>query len=158
MSNAFLKQIASCAKEQHQNDEKSFILQLPVYNGLLKKEGNTYKKNTIPVTLQRNSEERDETDIYRTYFLAKDSRGRYRGYNSLAANRGNMIVAPTKDFYDCFGNLVTAWDPLQMDGNTLLVLVSNIKNGFDGADGISGHPRSESHKSFTKEVVLKWIT
>ena len=51
------------------------LLQLPVYNGLLKKEGNNYKKNTIPVTLQRNSEERDETDIYRTYFLAKDSKG-----------------------------------------------------------------------------------
>lgn len=34
---------------------------------------------------------------------------------------------------------------------------SNIENGFDGADGISGHPRSESHKTFTKEVVLKWI-
>ena len=121
MPNAFLEQIASCAREQHKNDEneKSFNLHLPIYNGLLKKEGNNYKKNTIPVTLQRNSEERDETDIYRTYFLAKDSKGRYRGYNSLAANRGNMIVVPTKDFYDCFGNLVTAWDPLQMDGNTL---------------------------------------
>ena len=130
MSNAFLEQIASCAKEQHENDEKSFNLQLPIYNGLLKKEGNNYKKNTIPVTLQRNSEERDETDIYRTYFLAKDSKGRYRGYNSLAANRGNMIVVPTKDFYDCFGNLIKAWIPLQMDGNTLLVLVSNIVNGL----------------------------
>jgi hypothetical protein len=132
MSNAFLEQIASCAREQHKNDEneKSFNLHLPIYNGLLKKEGNNYKKNTIPVTLQRNSEERDETDIYRTYFLAKDSKGRYRGYNSLAANRGNMIVVPTKDFYDCFGNLVTAWDPLQMDGNTLLVLISNIINGL----------------------------
>ena len=130
MLNAFLEQIASCAKEQHKNDEKSFTLQLPIYNGLLKKEGNNYKKNTIPVTLQRNSEERDETDIYRTYFLAKDSKGRYRGYNSLAANRGNMIVVPTKDFYDCFGNLLRAWIPLQMDGNTLLVLVSNIVNGL----------------------------
>ena len=34
---------------------------------------------------------------------------------------------------------------------------SNIENGFDGGDGISGHPCSESHKTFTKEVVLKWI-
>ena len=130
MENAFLQHIAAVAKDRHKNGEKSFWLRLPVYNGLLKKEGNNYKKNTIPVTLQRNSEERDETDIYRTYLLAKDSKGRYRGYNSLAANRGNMIVVPTKDFYDCFGNLIEAWIPLQMDGNTLLVLISNIVNGL----------------------------
>ena len=130
MENAFLQHIAAVAKDRHKNGEKSFWLKLPVYNGLLKKEGNNYKKNTIPVTLQRNSEERDETDIYRTYLLAKDSKGRYRGYNSLAANRGNMIVVPTKDFYDCFGNLIKAWIPLQMDGNTLLVLISNIANGL----------------------------
>jgi hypothetical protein len=33
----------------------------------------------------------------------------------------------------------------------------NIKDGFDGGTGNSGHPLSDSQKLFTKEVVLKWI-
>ena len=33
----------------------------------------------------------------------------------------------------------------------------NIKDGFDGGTGNSGHPLSDSQKLFTKEVVSKWI-
>jgi len=33
----------------------------------------------------------------------------------------------------------------------------NIKGGFDGEGGYSGHPISSSHKVFTEKVVSKWI-
>ena len=77
-------------------------MSIPVFGGLLVKFGNTYQKATIPVTLQRNSEERDETDVYRTHFLQKDSTGKYRGYRSVAANLGNNFIHANKIFYRLF--------------------------------------------------------
>ena len=60
------------------------------------------------------------------HFLQKDSTGKYRGYRSVAANLGNILFIPTKSFTDCFGNEINAWEPLQANGNTLLVLLTNI--------------------------------
>ena len=34
-----------------------------------------------------------------------------------------------KSFDDCFGNTIEAWKPLQANGNTLLVTITNILNG-----------------------------
>ena len=69
-------------------------MSIPVFGGLIVKEGNTYKKVPVPVTEQRDSSERWLPDIWRTYFLQKDSNGRYRGYKSIVANEGNIIFIP----------------------------------------------------------------
>ena len=129
MKNLLTEILMSRARKEFAQGVESFFMPIPVFGGLLIKLGNTYQKATIPVTLQRNSEERDETDVYRTHFLQKDSTGKYRGYRSVAANLGNILFMPTKSFTDCFGNKITAWEPLQANGNTLLVLLTNILNG-----------------------------
>ena len=123
------EQIVLRAKKMHENGESSNYVNLPFYDGLVEKRGNFYKKVLDPVSLQRNSEDRAESDVYRTFFLQKDENGRYVLYNSDTANRGNMIVVPTTDIVDNFGNTIEAWTPKQMDGNTLIVTLCKILNG-----------------------------
>ena len=119
----------SRARKEFAQGVESFFMSIPVFGGLIVKEGNTYKKVPVPVTEQRDSSERWLGDIWRAYFLQKDSNGRYRGYKSIVANEGNIIFIPTKSFDDCFGNTIEAWKPLQANGNTLLVTITNILNG-----------------------------
>lgn len=122
------EQIVLLAKQMHGEGISSDHVNLPFYNGLIEKRGNSYHKVLTPVTLQRNSEERAENDIYRTFFLQKDENGRYVLYNHDTANRENMIVVPTTDFVDKFGNTIKAWTPMQMNGNTLVVTLCKILN------------------------------
>ena len=128
MKNLLTQTLVSGAKEKFAQGVESFFMSIPVFGGLIVKEGNTYKKVPVPVTEQRDSSERWLTDIWRAYFLQKDSNGRYRGYKSIVANEGNIIFIPTKSFDDCFGNTIEAWKPLQANGNTLLVAITNILN------------------------------
>jgi hypothetical protein len=123
------EQIVLLAKQMHEKGESSNHVNLPFYNGLVEERGNSYHKVLAPVTLQRNSAERAEGDIYRTFFLQKDDKGRYVLYNHDTANRGNMIVVPTSDFVDNFGNFIPAWTPMQMNGNTLIVALCKLLNG-----------------------------
>ena len=129
MKNLLTQTLVSGAKEKFAQGVESFFMSIPVFGGLIVKEGNTYKKVPVPVTEQRDSSERWLSDIWRAYFLQKDSNGRYRGYKSIVANEGNIIFIPTKSFDDCFGNTIEAWKPLQANGNTLLVTITNILNG-----------------------------
>ena len=128
MKNLLTQTLVSGAKEKFAQGVESFFMSIPVFGGLIVKEGNTYKKVPVPVTEQRDSSERWLSDIWRAYFLQKDSNGRYRGYKSIVANEGNIIFIPTKSFDDCFGNTIEAWKPLQANGNTLLVAITNILN------------------------------
>lgn len=122
--------IVLLAKKMHEENITSSHVEIPFYDGLVEKKENSYHKVFSPVTLQRDSDSRAETDIYKTYFLQKDSKGKYVLYNHDTANRGNMIIVPTNDFVDCFGNRVIAWEPKQMDGNTLIVTLCKILNGI----------------------------
>ena len=124
------EQIVALAKGLQTENKKSETYNLPFYDGLVHKKGNKYFKSISPITLQRNSFERAVGDIFRTYFLQKDSLGRYVLYDHDEANRGNMIIVPTNDFVDCFGNYIEAWKPLQMNGNTLVILLTQILNGL----------------------------
>lgn len=129
LTQTLTEQIVLLAKQMHEENKKSFDIQIPFYDGLVEERGNFYHKVLVPVTLQRNSAERAEGDIYRTFFLQKDENGRYVLYNHEAANRGNMIVIPTTDFTDKFGNTIKAWTPMQMNGNTLIVTLCKLLNG-----------------------------
>lgn len=129
LTQTLTEQIVLLAKQMHEENKTSSDIQIPFYNGLVEERGNFYHKVLAPVTLQRNSAERAEGDIYRTFFLQKNDRGRYVLYNHDTANRGNMIVVPTSDFVDNFGNLIPAWTPMQMNGNTLIVTLCKLLNG-----------------------------
>ena len=150
------EQIVLRAKEMHENGESSRYVNLPFYDGLVEKRGNFYRKVLDPVSLQRNSEDRAESDVYRTFFLQKDESGRYVLYNSDTANRGNMIVVPTTDIVDNFGNTFKAWTPMQMDGNTLIVTLCKILN--DELDIPKGYLVSdcvpEAESTLRHEIVL----
>lgn len=122
--------IVLLAKQMHEKNITSSHVEIPFYGGLVEKKENSFHKVFDPVTLQRDSNSRAETDIYGTYFLEKNSKGKYILYDHDAANRGNMIVVPTNNFVDCFGNQITAWEPMQMDGNTLIVTLNKILNGL----------------------------
>lgn len=122
------EQIVLLAKQMYENGESSNYVNLPFYNGLVEKRGNSYHKVLEPVTLQRNSEDRAESDIYRNFFLQKDENGRYVLYDHDTANRENMIVVPTTDFVDNFGNTIKAWTPMQMNGNTIVVTLCKLLN------------------------------
>lgn len=122
------EQIVLLAKQMHENGESSNYVNLPFYDGLVEKRGNSYHKVLEPVTLQRNSEDRAESDIYRNFFLQKDENGRYVLYDHDTANRENMIVVPTTDFVDNFGNTIEAWTPMQMNGNTIVVTLCKLLN------------------------------
>lgn len=122
------EQIVLLAKQMHENGESSNYANLPFYDGLVEKRGNSYHKVLEPVTLQRNSEDRAESDIYRNFFLQKDENGRYVLYDHDTANRENMIVVPTTDFVDNFGNTIEAWTPMQMNGNTIVVTLCKLLN------------------------------
>ena len=121
-------QIVLRAKQMHEKGESSNHVNLPFYDGLVEKRGNSYHKVLEPVTLQRNSEDRAESDIYRNFFLQKDENGRYVLYDHDTANRGNMIVVPTTDFVDNFGNTIGAWTPMQVNGNTIVVTLCKLLN------------------------------
>ena len=121
--------IVMLAEEMSENGETSKDFYFPVYNGLIQKRINRYIKTIEPVPLQRKSPGRTLKDIFNPFFLQKDSFGRYVLYNHDAANRGNLIVVSTTDFIDSFGETVKAWHPYQMNGNTLIVLITEILNG-----------------------------
>lgn len=116
------------AKQLHAQGGTSTDILLPFYNGLVEKVGNKFVKQIEPVFLQRNSKERTISDIFNPFFLQKDSYGRYTLYNHDAANRGNMIIVSTTEFKDCFGNEIRSWHPYQINGNTLIVLLTQILN------------------------------
>lgn len=123
------EQIVLLAKQMHKDGESSRHLNLQFYNGLVENRGNSYHKVFEPVTLQRRSDDRAEGDIYRNFFLQKDEKGRYVLYDHDTANRENMIVVPTTDFVDNFGNTIKAWSPMQMNGNTIIVTLCQLLNG-----------------------------
>ena len=77
MKNLLTQTLVSGAKEKFAQGVESFFMSIPVFGGLIVKEGNTYKKVPVPVTEQRDSSERWLSDIWRAYFLQKDSNGRY---------------------------------------------------------------------------------
>jgi len=111
-------------------NKKSFRVSLKVYGELLTKKGNRWVKNTKPVPMQRLSEARAETDVLRTFYFKKDpDTGRCRGYDSIAANRGNTLIVTTKDIIDVFGNKIKAYSVFQLDGNTNLVAQCQLLNG-----------------------------
>jgi hypothetical protein len=110
--------------------EKSFRISLKVYGELLVQKGNRWVKNTKPVTMQRLSESRAETDVLRAYYFKKDpDTSRCRGYDHIAANRGNDLIVTTKDITDVFGNEIKAYTVLQLNGNTNLVAQCQLLNG-----------------------------
>lgn len=129
LTQTLIEQIVLLAKQMHKNGESSNHANLPFYGGLVEKRGNSYHKVLDPVTQQRNSENRAENDVYRTFFLQKDENGRYVLYNHDTANRENIIVVPTVDIVDDFGNTIEAWTPKQMNGNTLIVTLCKLLNG-----------------------------
>ena len=129
LTQTLIEQIVLLAKQMHEKGESSNHVNLPFYNGLVEKRGTSYSKVLDPVSLQRNSEDRAEGDVYRTFFLQKDENGRYVLYNHDTANRENMIVVPTTDIVDNFGNTIEAWTPKQMNGNTLIVTLCKLLNG-----------------------------
>jgi len=129
LTQTLIEQIVLLAKQMHEKEESSNHVNLPFYDGLVEKRGNSYSKVLDPVSLQRNSEDRAEGDVYRTFFLQKDENGRYVLYNHDTANRENMIVVPTTDIVDNFGNTIEAWTPKQMNGNTLIVTLCKLLNG-----------------------------
>ena len=110
--------------------EKSFRIPLKVYGELLIQKGNRWVKNTKPVTMQRLSESRAESDVLKAYYFKKDpDTGRCRGYDHIAANRGNDLIVTTKDITDVFGNEIKAYTILQLNGNTNLVAQCQLLNG-----------------------------
>ena len=129
LTQTLIEQIVLLAKQMHEKGESSNHVNLPFYNGLVEKRGTSYSKVLDPVSLQRNSEDRAEGDVYKTFFLQKDENGRYVLYNHDTANRENMIVVPTTDIVDNFGNIIEAWTPKQMNGNTLIVTLCKLLNG-----------------------------
>jgi len=129
LTQTLTEQIVLLAKQMHKEEKSSHYVNLPFYDGLVEKKGKSYSKALEPVTLQRNSEDRAEGDVYRTFFLQKDENGRYVLYNHDTANRENMIVVPTTDIKDKFGNTIKAWTPKQMNGNTLVVTLCKLLNG-----------------------------
>lgn len=129
LTQTLTEQIVLLAKQMHKEKKSSDYFNLPFYDGLVEKRGNSYRKVLEPVSLQRNSEDRAESDIYRTFFLQKDENGKYVLYNHDTANRGNMIVVSTNNFVDNFGNIIEAWKPMQMNGNTLMVTLCKFFNG-----------------------------
>ena len=86
MKNLLTESLMSRARKEFAQGVESFFMSIPVFGGVIVKEGNTYKKVPVPVTEQRDSSERCLSDIWRAYFLQKDSNGRYRGYKSIVAN------------------------------------------------------------------------
>jgi hypothetical protein len=117
--------------EQAKNTtEKSFRVSLNVYGELLAQKGNRWVKNTEPVPMQRLSEDRAYTDVLRAYYFKKNpDTNRCRGYNHVAANRGNDLIITTKKIVDIFGNVIEAWSILQLNGNTNLVAQCQLLNG-----------------------------
>lgn len=112
------------------NNKKSFRISLKVYGELLVRKGNRWIKNTEPVPMQRLSEERALTDVLKAYYFKKNpDTGRCRGYDSIAANRGNTLIVTTKDIVDIFGTLIPEYSILQLDGNTNIVAQCQLLNG-----------------------------
>lgn len=110
--------------------EKSFRISLKVYGELLVRKGNRWIKNTEPVTMQRLSEERALTDVLKAYYFKKNpDTCRCRGYDHIAANRGNELLVTTKDMKDIFGTHIPAYSVLQLNGNTNLVAQCQLLNG-----------------------------
>ena len=71
LTQTLIEQIVLLAKQMHENKESSTMLISPFYDGLVEKRGNSYRKVLDPVSLQRNSEDRAESDVYRTFFYRK---------------------------------------------------------------------------------------
>lgn len=112
------------------SDEKSFRIALEVYGEILVREGNKWTKNTVPVTMQRLSEKRALTDVLKPYYFKKNpDTGRCRGYDHIAANRGNELLVTTKDMVDTFNNHIPAYSIFQLNGNTNLVAQCQLLNG-----------------------------
>jgi len=110
-------------------EEKSFRFSLKVYGELLIQKGKRWVKNTKSVPMQRLSEARAETDILRTYYFKKDpDTNRCRGYDKIAANRGNTLIVTIKGITDVFGNEIKPYTVLQLDGNTNLVAQCQLLN------------------------------
>lgn len=112
------------------SNEKSFRISLKVYGELLVREGNKWTKNTVPVTMQRLSEKRALTDVLKPYYFKKNpDTGRCRGYDHIAANRGNELLVTTKNMVDTFNNHIPAYSIFQLNGNTNLVAQCQLLNG-----------------------------
>lgn len=110
--------------------EKSFRVSLDVYGELLTQKGNRWVKNTEPVPMQRLSEDRAYTDVLRAYYFKKNpDTNLCRGYDRVAANRGNTLIITTKKIVDIFCNVIEEWSVLQLDGNTNLVAQCQLLNG-----------------------------
>ena len=110
--------------------EKSFRVSLDVYGELLTQKGNRWVKNTEPVPMQRLSEDRAYTDVLRAYYFKKNpDTNLCRGYDHVAANRGNTLIITTKKIVDIFCNVIEEWSVLQLDGNTNLVAQCQLLNG-----------------------------
>jgi len=150
------EQIVLLAKQMHEEGKSSHHVNLPFYGGLVEKRGNFYSKVLEPVSLQRRSDNRAESDIYRNFFLQKDDSGRYVLYDHDTANRENMIVVPTNDFVDKFGNRIKAWTPMQMNGNTIVVTLCKLLNGeFDIPKGYTSDDCvPEAGSTLRYEIVL----
>ena len=120
----------SLIEKAKNSTEKSFRISLDMYGELLTQRGNRWVKNTEPVTMQRLSEDRAYTDVLSTYYFKKNpDTNRYRGYDHIAANRGNDLIIATKKIVDIFGNVIEAWTILQLNGNTNLVAQCQLLNG-----------------------------
>lgn len=156
LTQTLTERIVLLAKQMHKEEKSSCYVNLPFYDGLVEKRGNFYVKVIDPVSLQRNSEDRAEGDVYRTFFLQKDENGRYVLYNHDTANRENMIVVPTTDIEDKFGNTIKAWTPKQMNGNTLVVTLCKLLNGeLDIPNGyLLSDCVPEKESSLRYEIVL----
>lgn len=120
----------SLIEKAKNSTEKSFRVSLDVYGELLTQKGNRWVKNTEPVTMQRLSEDRAFTDVLQAYYFKKNpDTNRCRGYDHVAANRGNDLIITTKKIVDVFNNVIEAWTILQLNGNTNLVAQCQLLNG-----------------------------
>ena len=119
----------SLIEKAKNSTEKYFRISLDVYGELLTQKGNRWVKNTEPVTMQRLSEKRALTDVLKPYYFKKNpDTGRCRGYDHIAANRGNELLVTTKDMVDTFNNHIPAYSIFQLNGNTNLVAQCQFLN------------------------------
>jgi len=111
-------------------EKKTFNTKIKIFGELLVRKGNRWVKSTDPVTMQRDSSKRAETDIFGPSYREKNpDTDRCRGYDHVAANMGNTLIVTTKDIVDTFGEKISAFSILQLNGNTNLVLQCQLLNG-----------------------------
>ena len=111
--------------------ERRFRLELRIFGTLLTRgRGNDWVKATDPVTCQRISGLRTESDIITPFYRKiNPDTGRPWGYDSTLSNMGNTLIVPLVDMKDMFGNLLKRNVVYQANGNTGLVAICQIANG-----------------------------